>query len=64
VGKSLDWYWSLDCDLDGRLRDCGVSNVADQAMLFVIGLGVPMAGRVRAQPEDCKGKRDGQESYG
>jgi hypothetical protein len=41
-----------------RLRNGGVPDVADLAMLFVIGMGMPMAGRVRAQPKDGQDERD------
>ncbi len=62
--KSCDWCWSLNCGLRCRLRNGGVPDMADLAMLLVIRLGVPMAGRVRAQPYDRQDKRDGQETYG
>ena len=39
-------------------------DVADLAMLFVVGLRVPMACRVRAQTDDRQDERDRQQSYG
>jgi hypothetical protein len=61
--KSCDRRRGLDGDLSGRLRDGSVSNVANLAMLLAIGLRVPVAGGVRAQPDDGQDERDGQETY-
>jgi len=52
--KSCDWCGSQDRDLSFRLRNGGVPDVADLAMLFVIGMGMPVAGRIRAESGDCQ----------
>jgi hypothetical protein len=58
------------CDQDGRLnrrlcrglRDRGVPDVANLAMLLVVGGGVPMGNRMRAQRTHPQDERDGQET--
>jgi len=45
------------------LRNGGVANVADLAMLLAIRLRVPVAGCIRAQPDHRQDERDREETY-
>ncbi len=46
--------------LHRRLRNRSVSNMADLAMLLVVGVGVPVADRVRGQQTQREDERDCQ----
>jgi hypothetical protein len=47
-----------------RLWNRGVSNVADLAMILVVGVVVPVADRMRRERSQRQYSRDGQQSFG
>jgi hypothetical protein len=57
-GSQLNGY-SRRC-----LRNRSVADVADLTMIFVVGVGVPVADRVRRQKSEREDNRDRQQTIG
>ena len=63
-GETRDGRGRLHGHLRGRLGNCRVAYMADLAVIFVVGLIVPVAYGVGSQQRKRKQGRDGQEPPG
>jgi hypothetical protein len=61
--ESCDWRCCLHDHLRCRLRNRGVSDVADLAMILVVCVAVPVADRVRGQQNQREDDRDCQQAF-
>lgn len=61
-GETSDRRRRLSCDLRDGLRNRGVANVAELAVVFVVGVAVPVADGVGGQKRQRQNRRDGEQA--